>query len=95
MKKILEICCTLDQLSSLEKVHGALKSRNGLSVVSLTSARGRGKSAVLGLAVSLAMSLKYSNVYVTAPHLENLQTLFNFVLKGLSALGYKVSKRFQ
>ncbi|XP_055943814.1 RNA cytidine acetyltransferase-like isoform X2 [Argiope bruennichi] len=89
VKKIVEISCTLDQLSSLEKIYETLKLRNSLSVVSLTSARGRGKSSVLGLAICLAVVSRYSNVYVTAPHLENLQTLFKFLLKGLTALGYK------
>ncbi|GBM60357.1 RNA cytidine acetyltransferase [Araneus ventricosus] len=95
VKKILEISCTLDQLSSLEKVYATLKCRNRLSVVSLTSARGRGKSAVLGLSISLAVASKYSNVFVTAPHLENVQTLFNFLLKGLTALGYKEGDNLQ
>jgi N-acetyltransferase 10 len=31
----------------------------------------------------------YSNILVTAPHPQNVKTLFDFLLKGLDALGYK------
>ena len=58
--------------------------------VALTAARGRGKSAALGLAVAGALGLGYSNIFVTAPSPENLRTLFEFVFKGLDELGYKV-----
>ena len=31
----------------------------------------------------------YANIFVTSPSPENLRTLFEFVFKGLDALGYK------
>ncbi|XP_050672806.1 RNA cytidine acetyltransferase-like [Leptidea sinapis] len=55
----------------------------------LTAARGRGKSACLGLAVAAAVALGYVNIYVTSPHPENLITLFEFLLKGLDACLYQ------
>lgn len=61
------------------------------STVALTAARGRGKSAALGLAIAGALALGYSNIFVTAPSPENLRTLFEFVFKGLDELDYKVS----
>lgn len=51
------------------------------STVALTAARGRGKSAALGLAIAGSLALGYSNIFVTAPSPENLQTLFEFILK--------------
>ena len=48
------------------------------------------QSAALGLAVSGALALGYSNIFVSAPSPENLRTLFEFVLRGLEELGYKV-----
>jgi hypothetical protein len=33
---------------------------------------------------------RYSNIFVTAPSPENLNTLFDFVCKGINALEYKV-----
>lgn len=53
------------------------------STVSLTAARGRGKSAALGLAIAGAISFGYSNIYISSPSPENLNTLFEFVFKGI------------
>jgi N-acetyltransferase 10 len=55
----------------------------------LTAARGRGKSAALGLAISAAVAFGYSNIFVTSPSPENLKTLFEFVFKGFDALAYQ------
>lgn len=52
------------------------------STVSLTAARGRGKSAALGLAVAAAITFGYSNIYISSPSPENLNTLFEFIFKG-------------
>jgi N-acetyltransferase 10 len=52
------------------------------ATVSLTAARGRGKSAALGIAMAAAVAFGYSNIYVTSPSPENLKTLFEFVFKG-------------
>jgi N-acetyltransferase 10 len=56
----------------------------------MTAARGRGKSAALGLAMSSAVAFGYSNIFVTAPSPENLKTMFEFVFKGFDALDYQV-----
>jgi N-acetyltransferase 10 len=47
------------------------------------------QSAALGIAVAGALSMGYANIFVTSPSPENLRTLFEFVFKGLDALGYK------
>lgn len=60
--------------------------------MSLTAGRGRGKSAVLGLAVAMAMESGLSSVLLTSPHVENVQTLLAFVARGLEAAGWKVSR---
>ncbi|KAI3878026.1 hypothetical protein MKW98_008303 [Papaver atlanticum] len=52
------------------------------------SARGRGKSAALGLAIAGAIAAGYSNIFVTAPVPGNVKTLFEYVVKGFTALGY-------
>ena len=55
----------------------------------MTAARGRGKSAALGLAIAAALVHGYSNIFVTSPNPENLKTLFEFIFKGMDALGYE------
>ncbi len=59
------------------------------STVTLTAARGRGKSAALGLAMASAIAYGYSNIFVTSPTPENLNTLFQFMFKAFDALGYQ------
>ncbi|CDJ58840.1 UPF0202 family protein, putative, partial [Eimeria maxima] len=63
--------------------------------IALTAARGRGKSAALGLAVAAAVSLGVSSTFVCAPSAENVQTLFEFVQKGLLAMGMREQIDFQ
>lgn len=46
------------------------------TTLSLNAARGRGKSAALGLSIAASIKLGYSNVFVTAPSPNNLKTLF-------------------
>lgn len=57
--------------------------------MTLTASRGRGKSAALGLAIAAALAHGYANIFVTSPSPENLKTLFDFIFKGLDALGYE------
>jgi N-acetyltransferase 10 len=59
------------------------------TTVSLTAGRGRGKSAALGISMASAIAYGFSNIFVTAPTPENLKSLFEFVFKGLDALGYR------
>jgi N-acetyltransferase 10 len=37
------------------------------STISLTAARGRGKSAAVGLSVAAAIAVGFSNIFVSAP----------------------------
>jgi len=74
-------CRTLDQARGVMTFLDAASEKTLRSTVALTAARGRGKSASLGLAIAGALGLGYSNVFVTAPSPENLRTLFEFILK--------------
>ncbi|KHG29055.1 hypothetical protein F383_12755 [Gossypium arboreum] len=87
---LIKKCCTLDQGKAVVTFLDAILDKNLRSTVALLAARGRGKSAALGLAVAGAIAAGYSNIYVTAPSPENLKTLFEFVCKGFDAIEYKV-----
>ncbi|KAJ1675628.1 N-acetyltransferase 10, partial [Spiromyces aspiralis] len=80
---------TLDQARALMMFLDTISEKTLRTTVSLTAARGRGKSAALGLALAGAISYGYSNIFITSPSPENLKTLFEFVLKGFDALGYE------
>ncbi|KAK2080542.1 hypothetical protein QBZ16_000395 [Prototheca wickerhamii] len=86
---LVDRCRTLDQARALVTFLDAASEKTLRSTVALTAARGRGKSAALGLAIAGALGLGYSNIFVTAPSPENLRTLFEFVFKGLDALDFK------
>lgn len=83
------LASTLDQAQALLTFVDAIAEKTLSSTVALTAARGRGKSAALGLAIAAALAHGYANVFVTSPSPENLKTLFDFVFKGLDALGWE------
>jgi N-acetyltransferase 10 len=80
---------TLDQANAIIAFLNAISERSTKSTVSLTAARGRGKSAALGLCLAGAIGYGYSNIFITAPSPENLQTTFELLLIGLKSLEYE------
>ncbi|KAI5187147.1 N-acetyltransferase 10 [Nematocida homosporus] len=86
MSILINQCKTQDQIQALLKMAKVLDQR---TTFALTADRGRGKSAALGLAVSLAIIKGMNDVLVVSPHLSNVQTLFQFIIQGLMANGYK------
>lgn len=89
INQIFQAAKTDDQYSVLTSLVETLSERSCKTVCSITAARGRGKSAALGLAISLAIYKSYSTIYVAAPNLENIGTIFEFIIKGINLLGYK------
>ncbi|KAJ6907990.1 hypothetical protein NC651_018431 [Populus alba x Populus x berolinensis] len=86
---LVKKCCTLDQGKAVITFLDSILDKTPRSTVALLAARGRGKSAALGLAVAGAIAAGYSNIFITAPSPENLKTLFEFICKGFDALEYK------
>ncbi|KAG8045079.1 hypothetical protein GUJ93_ZPchr0008g12481 [Zizania palustris] len=82
-------CFTMDQGKAVINFLDSILDKSLRSTVALLAARGRGKSAALGLAIAGSITAGYSNIFVTAPSPENLKTLFDFVCKGLNVLEYK------
>ncbi|MCO5551203.1 hypothetical protein L7F22_004702 [Adiantum nelumboides] len=80
---------TLDQARVVLTILDILASSSLSTTVALTAGRGRGKSAALGLSIAAAIAHGYANIFVTSPSPENLRTLFEFLFKGLQALGYE------
>ena len=78
---IVAQCRTLDQARAVVTFLDAALEKTLRATVALTAARGRGKSAAVGLAIAGSLALGYSNIFVTAPSPENLRTLFDFILK--------------
>ncbi|VDN14106.1 unnamed protein product, partial [Dibothriocephalus latus] len=79
----------INTLSNDDTSRRARSSKASSAVVVMTAARGRGKSAALGLGLAAAFDAGLPNMCVTAPSPENLLTLMQFVLLGLKALKYE------
>jgi Predicted P-loop ATPase fused to an acetyltransferase len=86
---LMKLAKTLDQAQAILTFIDAIAEKTLSSTVTLTAARGRGKSAALGLAIAAALAHGYSNIFVTSPSPENLKTLFEFIFKGMDAIGYE------
>ncbi|KAI1373691.1 DUF699-domain-containing protein [Hypoxylon crocopeplum] len=86
---LVRLARTKDQAEALITFVDAISAKTLRNTVSLTAARGRGKSAALGVAIAAAVSYGYSNIFVTSPSPENLGTLFEFVFKAFDALNYQ------
>ncbi|KAJ3671187.1 hypothetical protein LUZ60_008613 [Juncus effusus] len=89
MGQLIGKCCTMDQATGVISFLDAIFDKTLRGTVALLAARGRGKSAALGLSIAGAVAAGYSNIFVTAPSPENLKTLFEFACKGINALDYK------
>lgn len=87
--ELVKLAKTLDQAKAVLTFVDAIAEKTLSSTVTLTAARGRGKSAALGLAIAAALAHGYSNIFITSPSPENLKTLFEFIFKGMDALGYE------
>jgi tRNA(Met) cytidine acetyltransferase len=85
---IFEQVLTREQMEALRAFELLASKKRGIMV--LTSNRGRGKSALLGLGAAALMSLGFEKIIVTAPACEETQTVFEMAERGLSAVGERV-----
>uniref|UniRef100_A0A915PL95 RNA cytidine acetyltransferase n=1 Tax=Setaria digitata TaxID=48799 RepID=A0A915PL95_9BILA len=92
---LLNKCRTLCQAKTLLRLLDVITEKILQATCCITAARGRGKSAVLGLAVAGAIGFDYTNIFVTSPAPDNLKTLFEFVVKGLEAMNYEEHTDFE
>ncbi|GAP88086.1 putative tRNA cytidine acetyltransferase [Rosellinia necatrix] len=86
---------TVDQAKAILTFIDTITEKKLRGTATLTAARGRGKSACLGVAIAAAIGLGYSNIFVTSPSPENLKTLFQFIFNGFDALGYQDHTDYQ
>jgi tRNA(Met) cytidine acetyltransferase len=92
--KIYQLAASQDQVAVLqlfERLYEKPRKKQALVVI---ADRGRGKSAALGLGLAglghkLRKAKSQAQLVVSAMEYSNVETLFEFLLKGLRALGYK------
>ncbi|BDB97621.1 tRNA(Met) cytidine acetyltransferase TmcA [Saccharolobus caldissimus] len=88
-----ELCLSSDQNKVLEE--SLFITGEGKRVVVITAARGRGKSASIGLFLAYLLykyQEKFNNIIITSPTYYSSQEIFNFLIKGLEALKVKFKK---
>lgn len=86
-----EICSSEDQNKALEESTFILHD-DKKRILAITAPRGRGKSAVVGLALSYIIhkrSREPTVIIITSPSYYSSIEIFKFLLKGLKALGLK------
>ncbi|ANQ07037.1 ATPase [Plasmodium coatneyi] len=92
---LLRICLTIDQLEVLLNMCKILRNDEEKKrqlkevLISLLANRGRGKSATLGLLIALSIYFNYTNVILCSGNNDGMQTIYEFIEKGLHLLGYK------
>ncbi|CAI4230919.1 unnamed protein product [Auanema sp. JU1783] len=86
---LLGQCRTACQGKALLRLLDVITEKDLNVTCSVMAARGRGKSAALGLALAGAIAFGYTNIFVTSPSPENLRTFFEFVVKGFDTLQYQ------
>ncbi|OHT07157.1 N-acetyltransferase 10 [Tritrichomonas foetus] len=91
---LVDLTVTIDQAQIVCDVIDIIKKNELGKVVAITASRGRGKSAALGLSLAGAIANNFSNIFVTAPALDNLKTFFEFAIKGLNGIGYIETKDY-
>lgn len=92
---LVNLCQTLDQAKTVLSLIQTVSEKSLDATCVVTAGRGRGKSAALGIAAAGAIGKGYSNIFCTAPSPENLQTFFEFAVKGLVEFGYKERVDFE
>jgi len=85
---IIALAKTLDQATAILTFLECCTSLKSKQVCTLTAGRGRGKSAAIGLCLAGAVAFQYANIFVTAPEVTNTVAVFDFVVRGLTALKY-------
>ncbi|KPA76269.1 hypothetical protein ABB37_08005 [Leptomonas pyrrhocoris] len=92
---LVQMCQTMDQAKTVLSLMQTVMEKRLDSTCVVTAGRGRGKSAALGMTIAGAVAQGYSNVMCTAPSPENVQTLFEFAIRGLKELGYRERTDFE
>ncbi len=95
-KRIYRLCLTQEQADTIKMLEDFFKDKSKSSFI-LIANRGRGKSALLGLFLAgiierIVRENRRYNICVTSPERENVDTLFEFLEKGLDELRIRYRK---
>ena len=92
-KRLHRLALTQEQAEALQRLEEVV-SEEGRSVLIITSNRGRGKSALLGLGAATLLSLGTRRILITAPSREEVQVVFEMIEKGLKTMDKKAIREY-
>ncbi|SBT86636.1 histone acetyltransferase, putative [Plasmodium malariae] len=98
---VLRLSLSIDQLDVLLSMCKILRNDEEKKkkikeiLFSLLANRGRGKSATLGLLLSLSIYFNYSNIIICSGNNDGVHTIYEFLDKGLNILGFKEFKDYE
>ncbi|MEM2442237.1 MAG: GNAT family N-acetyltransferase, partial [Candidatus Bathyarchaeia archaeon] len=96
LRKLYELSLTEDQAKALQIIEETIgRERQRKSALLITSNRGRGKSALLGLSAAMLLYLGARKIIVTAPNSEESQIVFGMIEKGLEVLNESFVKEIR
>lgn len=84
-KRLHRLALTDDQVRALQLMEEVIRER-GKSALLITSNRGRGKSALLGLCTAMLLHFGFRRILVTAPSGEESHVIFGMIERGLREL---------
>lgn len=90
-RRLHRLALTNDQVRALQLMEEVIRER-GRSALLITSNRGRGKSALLGLCAAMLLHFGYKRILITAPSGEESQIVFGMIERGLEALNEHFTK---
>ncbi len=90
-KRLYKLALTEDQAKALRIVEETMRSE-GRNILLITSNRGRGKSALLGLSAAMLLHFGIRKIIITAPSGEENQVIFGMIERGLNVLREKFIK---
>lgn len=89
--RLQKLALTNDQARALHLMDKIVREK-GRSALLITSNRGRGKSALLGLGAAMLLHFGFRRIIVTAPSVEEPQVVFGMIERGLEVLNEKFTK---
>lgn len=84
-KRLYKLALTEEQAKALQTIEKIMREE-GRTVLLITSNRGRGKSALLGLSAAMLLHFGVRKIVITAPSGEENQVIFGMIERGLNAL---------
>ncbi len=90
-KRLYKLALTEEQAKALQIIEETMRGE-GKNVLLITSNRGRGKSALLGLSAAMLLHSGIRKIIITAPSGEENQVIFGMIERGLNALRKKFVK---